>query len=201
MTDNHFLISVFEFMALLFIMTVGTIILILIVVYVFDRLQTTHAIRRNYPVIGRFRYLFEHLGTFFRQYFFSMDREELPFNRAERSWVYRASKNISNTVAFGSTRDLKPAGTVLFVNCPYPTLGEDAVEPEAITIGPTCKQPYTTASIFNISGMSYGAISKPAVQALSYAAHKAGAWLNTGEGGADLVFQIGTGQWEIHFTG
>ena len=199
MTEPDFLISVFEFMALLFIMTVGSIIFFLIIVYIIDRFQTTHAIRRNYPVIGRFRYLFEHLGTFFRQYFFAMDREELPFNRAERSWVYRASKNVSNTVAFGSTRDLRPEGTLLFVNCPYPTLGEDAVEPEAITIGPECKHPYSTASIYNISGMSFGAISKPAVLALSHGARKAGAWMNTGEGGlspyhleggADLVFQI-----------
>lgn len=206
MTDNHFLIAVFEFMSLLFIMTVGTIILILIIVYIIDRLQTTHAIRRNYPVIGRFRYLFEHMGTFFRQYFFSMDREELPFNRAERSWVYRAAKNVSNTVAFGSTRDLKPEGTLLFVNCPYPTLGEDAVEPDPITIGPDCTQPYTTASIYNISGMSFGALSKPAVQALSHGARKAGAWMNTGEGGlspyhleggADIVFQIGTAKYGV----
>ncbi len=206
MTDLNFLTSTFEFMALLFIMTVGTIILVLIVVYFIDRLQTTHAIRRNYPVIGRFRYLFEHMGTFFRQYFFSMDREELPFNRAERSWVYRASKNVSNTVAFGSTRDLKPEGTLLFVNCPYPTLGEDAVEPEAITIGSSCEHPYTTASIYNISGMSFGSLSKPAVQALSHGARKAGVWMNTGEGGlspyhleggADLVFQIGTAKYGV----
>jgi len=206
MNNTNFLISVFEFMALLFIMTVGTIILILIIVYIADRLQTTHAIRRNYPVIGRFRYWFEHLGTFFRQYFFSMDREELPFNRADRTWVYRASKDITNTTAFGSTRDLKPEGTILFVNCPYPTLGEDAVEPETITIGPDCKQPYSTASLFNISGMSFGALSKPAVQALSHGARKAGAWMNTGEGGlspyhlesgADLVFQIGTAKYGV----
>lgn len=206
MTDLNFLTSTFEFMALLFIMTAGTIILVLIIVYIIDRLQTTHAIRRNYPVIGRFRYLFEHMGTFFRQYFFSMDREELPFNRAERSWVYRASKNVSNTTAFGSTRDLKPEGTLLFVNCPYPTLGEDAVEPEAITIGVSCKHPYTTASIYNISGMSFGALSKPAVQALSHGARKAGIWMNTGEGGlspyhleggADLVFQIGTAKYGV----
>ena len=206
MTDLNFLASTFEFMALLFIMTAGTIILVLIIVYIIDRLQTTHAIRRNYPVIGRFRYLFEHMGTFFRQYFFSMDREELPFNRAERSWVYRASKNVSNTVAFGSTRDLKPEGTLLFVNCPYPTLGEDAVEPEAVTIGSSCKHPYTTSSIYNISGMSFGALSKPAVQALSHGARKAGVWMNTGEGGlspyhleggADLVFQIGTAKYGV----
>lgn len=203
---SEFLLSILEYLSILFIMVVGTIILILIIIYIIDRLQTTHAIRRNYPVIGRFRYWFEHLGTFFRQYFFTMDREEMPFNRADRSWIYRAAKNISNTVAFGSTRDLKPPGTLLFVNCPFPTLGEDAIEPEAVTIGPGCEHPYTTKSFFNISGMSYGALSKPAVLSLSHGARKAGAWMNTGEGGisrwhleggADLVFQIGTAKYGV----
>ncbi len=171
------------------------------VLYVSDVSQTQHAIRRNYPVIGRFRYFFEHLGEFFRQYFFAMDREELPFNRAQRSWCYRAAKNVDNTTAFGSTKDLRAEGSVLFVNCPYPTLKEDAVEPRPVTIGPYCRHPYTTASLVNISGMSYGAISRPAVLALSNGARMAGCWMNTGEGalspfhlegGADIVFQIGT---------
>ena len=82
--------------------------------YVIDVTQTTHAIRRNFPVIGRFRYIFENLGEFFRQYFFAMDREELPFNRAERAWAYRAAKGVDSTVAFGSTRDLRPVGTPIF---------------------------------------------------------------------------------------
>ena len=75
------------------------------VMYVIDVTQTSHAIRRNFPVIGRFRYLFEHLGEFFRQYFFAMDREEMPFNRAERTYVYRAAKGVDTTIAFGSSRD------------------------------------------------------------------------------------------------
>lgn len=196
-----FLFSVLEAMAALFIFAVGLSVVIVIVLFVVDVTQTKQAVRRNYPVIGRFRYLFEHLGEFFRQYFFAMDREELPFNRAQRSWCYRAAKNVDSTVAFGSTRDLRPTGTVVFVNCPFPTLGEDAVPAEAITIGSNCETPYTTSSIFNISGMSYGAISKPAVRALSKGANLAGCWMNTGEGGlspyhleggADIVFQIGT---------
>lgn len=198
---GNFLITSLELFAAAFILVIGAIVLWAVVAYILDVTQTRHAIRRNYPVIGRFRYFFEHLGEFFRQYFFAMDREELPFNRAERSWVYRAAKDVNNTVAFGSTRDLRRPGTVLFVNCPFPTLGEDAVPPRPVTIGPDCRTPYTTASLFNISGMSYGAISKPAVQALSSGARKAGCWLNTGEGGlspyhleggCDIVFQIGT---------
>jgi len=206
MIDSPFLINTLEILAFLFVAFVGISIAIIAIIYVIDRNQTVHAIRRNYPVIGRFRYWFEHLGTFFRQYFFTMDREELPFNRAERSWVYRAAKNISNTVAFGSTRDLKPSGTVFFVNCPFPTLGKDAVAAGAVTIGADCAHPYTTSSIFNISGMSFGALSKPAIISLSHGARKAGAWINTGEGGlspyhleggADIVFQIGTAKFGV----
>ncbi len=201
-----FVIRFLEITALLFIFAIGLLVLIVIVLYIIDKSQTAHAIRHNFPVIGRFRYFFEELGKFFRQYFFAMDREELPFNRAERSWVYRAAKNIDNTVAFGSTRDLRPTGTVLFVNCPFPTLDQDAVPTSDVTIGPNAAQPYTTNSIFNISGMSFGAISKPAVLALSNGARMAGCWMNTGEGGlsqyhleggADLVFQIGTAKYGV----
>jgi hypothetical protein len=87
--------SVLEFLAVLFIFAVGTGILVVIYLYIIDVTQARHAIRRNYPVIGRFRYFFEHLGG--RQYFFAMDREELTVNRAERSWVYRAAKNLDST--------------------------------------------------------------------------------------------------------
>ncbi|MEK9713028.1 MAG: FMN-binding glutamate synthase family protein [Thalassolituus sp.] len=174
--------------------------------YISDRLQTRHTVRRNFPVIGRFRYFFEHLGEFFRQYFFAMDREEMPFNRADRSWVYRAAKNLSTTVAFGSTRRLDTPGTVMFVNSPFPSLSKDLSELIPLTIGEHCRQPYTTASLVNVSGMSYGALSKPAVQALSHGAAKAGCWMNTGEGGlspyhleggCDIVFQIGTAKYGV----
>lgn len=198
---SAFLFAAVEVLAALFVFLLLAGVIAVGVLYVIDRRQTEHAVRRNYPVIGRFRYLFEHLGEFFRQYFFAMDREELPFNRTQRSWCYRAAKNIDNTTAFGSTRDLRLEGSVIFVNCPYPTLSEDAVEPELVTIGEGCPQPYRTASIVNISGMSFGAISGPAVLALSKGAKMAGCWMNTGEGGlsdyhlsggGDLVFQIGT---------
>ena len=202
----NFLLGSLEVFAGLFIFALGIGIVVLVYMYIVDISQTEHAIRRNYPVIGRFRYLFEHMGEFFRQYFFAMDREEMPFNRAERSWVYRAAKNIDNTIAFGSTRSLAATGAVLFVNCPFPTLKVDAVETTAVTLGPHCEKPYTTNSLFNISGMSFGAISKPAVLALSNGARMAGCWMNTGEGGlspyhlqggGDIVFQIGTAKYGV----
>lgn len=176
------------------------------VLYYVDINQTKSTLRRNYPVLARFRYLFEHLGEFFRQYFFALDREELPFNRAERSWVYRASKNVDRTVAFGSTRNIKAPGTVYFVNSTFPHLERDAAEISEIIIGPYCKNPYKTNSFFNVSGMSYGALSAPAIRALTKGAQKAGVWVNTGEGGlspyhleggCDLVFQIGTAKFGV----
>ncbi len=189
-----------------FVMIVGLGVIWVIVIFFVDITQTEHAIRRNFPVVGRFRYAFEHMGEFFRQYFFSMDREEMPFNRAERSWAYRAAKGIDTTVAFGSTKDLRPVGTVIFVNCPYPTLDEDGSPTSPVTIGPGCPNPYTTYRLFHISGMSFGAISRPAVLALSKGARKAGCWVNTGEGGlspfhleggADIVFQLGTAKYGV----
>ncbi|MEZ7984218.1 MAG: FMN-binding glutamate synthase family protein, partial [Pseudomonadales bacterium] len=205
-STTHLLINIFGVMAVLFLLALGALIITVIFLYIIDKRQTAHTVRRNYPVIGRFRYLFEHMGEFFRQYFFAMDREELPFNRAERSWAYRAAKNVDSTIAFGSTRSLTPAGSVLFVNCPFPTLTEDAAQPGEITLGPYCRHPYKTRSLVNISGMSYGAISKPAIQALSRGAKKAGCWMNTGEGGlspyhlesgCDLVYQIGTAKYGV----
>ena len=201
-----FVVQTLTVMAAFFVFAVGASVLLVMVLYILDISQTSQAIRRNYPVIGRFRYFFEHLGGFFRQYFFAMDREEMPFNRAQRSYVYRAAKNIDTTVPFGSTRDLRPTGTVMFVNCPFPTLETDAVNTSAVTIGPDCRKPYTTNSLFNVSAMSYGAISQVAVKALSLGAAKAGAWLNTGEGGlspvhleggCDIVFQIGTANYGV----
>ena len=197
-------LSILQALSALFVFLLGLGLLAVIVMYVVDVTQTRHTVRRNFPVVGRFRYLFEQMGEFFRQYFFALDREEMPFNRAQRSWVYRAAKGADNTVAFGSTLTLTPTGTPIFVNCPYPILDEDAAPTTPMTIGPTAREPYEAKSVFNISAMSYGALSKPAVLALSNGARMAGIWLNTGEGGvspwhleggANIVFQIGTAKY------
>jgi len=208
MNETIFMLAI-DFIALIGVIVLLLIVALLIVgvvMYQIDKRQTAHTIRRNYPLLGRFRYLFETLGEFFRQYFFAMDREEMPFNRAQRSWVYRAAKNIDNTVAFGSTRDLRKPGTYYFLNCPFPTLSEDAATTQPMRIGPYCRHPYDAPSFFNISGMSFGALSAPAVQALSMGAAQAGCWINTGEGalskhhltgGCDIVFQIGTAKYGV----
>lgn len=193
-------------LALAFVVALACLVFTVLIFFVIDRTQTGDAIRRNYPVIGRFRGLFSKLGEFFRQYFFAMDREEMPFNRAQRDWVSHATKGRGNTIAFGSTRNLDVPGTPIFVPAAFPPLDGQFAATEPMEIGPTAAIPYKARSIYNISGMSYGAISRPAVEALSRGAAQAGIWLNTGEGGlspfhlsgdCDLVYQIGTAKYGV----
>jgi glutamate synthase domain-containing protein 2 len=185
---------------------IGIAVLIIVVMYLQDISQTSHAIRRNYPVIGRLRYRFESLGEYFRQYFFAHDRQEQPFNRATRAWVYRTAKGLGGLVGFGSTNDINASGSVIFVNASFPLLEEEKTPSLPKVIGPQCRFPFQPRSFFNISGMSYGAISKPAVRALSRGAAEAGVWINTGEGGLspyhlefgpDIIYQIGTAKYGV----
>lgn len=201
-----FISGVLQFLAAALVFVIGAAVLAVVVLFIIDKTQASDAVRRNYPVIGRFRYLFTTLGEFFRQYFFAMDREEMPFNRAQRDWIEHAAENEGNTVAFGSTRNLNVAGTPIFTNAPFPPLDTQYAKTEPLIIGPYAKTPYVAPSIYNISGMSYGALSRPAVQALSRGAAKAGIWMNTGEGGVsphhlsggcDIVFQIGTAKYGV----
>lgn len=179
-------------------------ILLLLIVFFWDIKQKKRTILRNFPIIGHFRYFLEYIGVYLRQYIISGDREELPFDRADRSWVYRASKALDTTIGFGSTRPLHNTGTVYFVSAPFPPLGINKATIRPVTIGPDCKYPYTSNHLFNISAMSYGAISKAAILALTKGAKKAGCWLNTGEGGVtpyhlehgcDIVAQMGTAKY------
>ncbi len=181
-------------------------ILTFIWMYIVDVFQTSHAVRRNYPVIGRLRYRMESLGEYFRQYFFAHDREEMPFNRATRAWIYRTAKGLGGMVGFGSTNDMREPGTIIFVNASFPRLEEERTPMPPLIIGARCDKPFVAENIFNISGMSYGAISKPAVRALARGAAKAGVWFNTGEGGlspyhleggCDLIYQIGTAKYGV----
>lgn len=201
---EHFLSLVgfaerFVFLILFLLMLVA-----LAALYIWDKKQKAHTILRNYPIIGHVRYIAEQLGIYLRQYFFARDREEMPFNRHQREWVYRASIKEDTTIGFGSTRDLREVGAFYFVDAPFPLLGTSAMETKPITFGPQSKHPYTAHSILNISAMSYGALSKNAVAALSHGAKMGGCWLNTGEGGVssyhleggcDLIAQIGTAKY------
>ena len=181
-------------------------IVILVGIYVYDYNQSSHAVLRNFPVIGHFRYWFENMGEYFRQYFFANDREELPFNRSTRNWVYRTAKGLGGIIGFGSTNDMREPGTIIFVSSPYPSLEEECTPSPGVVIGEQCDHPYLAKKIFNISGMSYGALSAPAIKALSKGAAEAGVWMNTGEGGlsehhkeggCDRIFQIGTAKYGV----
>jgi glutamate synthase domain-containing protein 2 len=176
-------------------------------VYVHDRRQTTHTILRNYPVVGHVRYFAETWGEYMRQYQYLPDWVERPFNRLERAWIYRSAKGVSNLVSFGSENT--PA--FVFRNAPFPVLEEDRShfggKQIGVAQGPgACAAPYMAHSVFNISGMSYGALSHAAVTALSRGAKLAGIWMATGEGGlsryhleggADIVMQIGTAKYGV----
>ena len=185
------------------LLVIGT----LVVWFVQDVTQKKHSVLRNYPVIGRLRYFLEHQGEYFRQYFFMGDREEMPFNRATRAWVYREAKDEGGVIGFGSTYDLREPGSILFVNAPFPVLEEDRLCSLPLAIGEGyCAQPFRARSIVNVSGMSFGAISEPAVRALSRGAQEAGCWMDTGEGGlaphhldggCDIIMQIGTAKYGI----
>jgi len=184
----------------------AVILLFLLALFIQDVFQRESAVRRNFPVLGRMRYFLEKQGEFFRQYFFANDREEMPFDRATRSYVYRAAKNINPVIGFGSTNDLRQPGNVIFVNSPYAFLAEEERRTAPKVIGEIRKRPFEARYIFNLSGMSFGALSEPAVRALSRGAAEAGIWMNTGEGalspyhldgGGDIIFQIGTAKYGV----
>ena len=181
--------------------------LLLVFWYMRDITQKRHSVLRNFPVIGHLRFFFESLGEYFRQYFFLGDRDEMPFNRATRAWVYRLAKNEGGIIGFGSTYDVTQSGALVFVNAAFPVLEGEHVPAPPVLIGDGwCDKPFAAQSLINISGMSYGAISKPAVRALSRGAGMAGCYIDTGEGGispyhleggCDVIFQIGTAKYGV----
>lgn len=134
-------------------------------------------------------------------------REEGPFDRAARGWIQRLAGNEGGMVGFGSTYDLHQPGALVFVNAAFPALEEDQAPTPPLAIGEGyCERPFLAPSLVNVSGLSYGAISRPAIQALGRGAREAGCWLNTGEGGVsaehleagcDLVVQIGTAKYGL----
>lgn len=171
----------------------------LLIVAVYHSLQTHHAILRNYPLVGAFRYFFEAFRPELRQYFWESDTDGRPFNRRQRSIVYQRAKNQRETVAFGMQTDPQAVGNEWVAHSIFPTHIED--HDLRTTVGNKyCKQPYSL-SIFNISAMSYGALSKTAITALNKGAALQKFAHNTGEGGisdyhisgGDLIWQVGTG--------
>ncbi len=176
------------------------ILLPLAVLGLHDILQTKRAILRNFPIIGHGRYFFEAIRPEIYQYFVESDIDGVPFGRDKRSLVYQRAKGVRDTVPFGTKDDVYEVGYE-WVNHSLNPIHLEASNLRHTIGGKACKQPYS-ASILNISAMSYGSLSKPAVLALSQGAKMGGFAHNTGEGGlspyhldggADIIWQIGTG--------
>lgn len=181
-------------------LVLGIISLIPLGIALYDTFQKKHSLLRNFPLIGRLRWVFEHERTKIQQYFIEHDTNGSPYNREKRSDVYQKSKGDNNTTPFGTQLDVYKSGYEYIQHSLYPKDIKDVPDPK-VTIGSKfCKIPYR-ASIFNISAMSYGALSKAAVSALNRGAKLGGFFHNTGEGGlsnyhlegGDVCFQIGTG--------
>jgi glutamate synthase domain-containing protein 2 len=165
-----------------------------------DRHQVRHSVLRNYPVIGHLRFLLEVIRPEIRQYFIEGDSEAAPFSRQQRSLVYQRAKGEPDQRPFGSQRDMQLAGHEWINHSMAPTLL--ASHDFRVRIGgAACTQPYE-ASVFNISAMSFGALSAHAILALNGGARRGGFAHDTGEGsisqhhrvhGGDLIWEIGSG--------
>ena len=191
------------------------ILIALALVALRDVLQRRHTVSHNYPVVGHLRYMLEKIGPELRQYIVANNREELPFNRSQRSWIYASSKRQNNYQGFGTDQDQYAPGHV-FINptmIPY-AVAEDHPNKQSPDLLPCAKvmgeynkrkRPFRPRSIINISAMSYGSLSANAVESLNRGALKAGAYHNTGEGslskhhqhGADVMFHFGTAYFGI----
>ena len=165
----------------------------------FDMLQKKQTIRRNFPVIGHARYMMETIRPEIQQYFIENDIGGRPFNREERSLIYQRAKGAVDTLPFGTQRDVYETGYE-WINHSMAPVEPKEHEPRVWFGQGRCAKPYS-ASIFNVSAMSYGALSSAAIMALNRAAKEGGFAHNTGEGsispahlqGGDLVWQVGTG--------
>ena len=171
----------------------------LYLVGIYNTAQTKHAILRNFPVLGYFRYFFEGISPEMQQYFIERETDGKPFPRHQRSAAYRRAKNLSDTVAFGTQLEVnhrKYEGIKHSIYAKTPM--EDL--PKVLVGNEQCSQPYV-ASLFNISAMSFGSLSDRAQISLNRGAKKGQFFHNTGEGGispyhmegGDLCWQIGTG--------
>lgn len=177
------------------------IIVPLVLLGLYDMYQSKHSIRNNFPLLGRMRYLLEELGPEMRQYFIETDTDGKPFNRLQRGMIYQRSKNVSSNKPFGTQLDVYDVGYE-WINHSMNAISFDKLaENPRVKIGSSqCAKPYY-ASMFNISAMSYGSLSKNAVQALNAGAKMGDFFHNTGEGGlspyhlegGDVVWNIGTG--------
>jgi len=168
----------------------------------YDMRQTKHALRRNFPVIGHVRWITEHIRPYLRQYLFESETDGMPINRMFRSVIYQRAKGVRDTTPYGTKVDAQRVGYEWIGHSLAACHTNQAINSSRVTIGgPDCRQPYS-ASIFNISAMSFGALSNNAIEALNKGAKLGSFAHNTGEGSVspyhlrhagDLIWQIGTG--------
>ncbi len=191
------------------------LIIVLIIIAIRDISQKKHTIKHNFPIVGHLRYWIETVGPEFRQYIVANNREELPFNRRQRSWIYASSKRENNFQGFGTDQDVNGAGYIfikpalLTKRLPkdHPYRENPYVLPSAKVIGLPHgrRKPYRPKQVINISGMSFGSLSATAIESLNKGAAKFGCYHNTGEGGfspyhnngGDVVLNIGTAYFGI----
>jgi glutamate synthase domain-containing protein 2 len=181
-----------------FLILLTTLLYSLIGLY--DVFYSRHSLNRLYPVVAYLRYILESYRVEIQQYFIANDTEERPFNREQRTLVYQRAKNIRDTIAFGTQRNLVEDNYLSLWQSLAPKNVQDSAKRVLIGEG-NCQQPYS-ASYLNISAMSFGSLSTHAILALNLGAKKAGCYHNTGEGaaspyhlkhGGDIVWQLGTG--------
>jgi len=194
----------------------GYVLIVILLVGIRDVFfQRAHTISHNFPVIGHLRYWLESIGPEMRQYFVANNREELPFNRIERGWIYASAKKENNYEGFGTDRDIYAHHHIFIKNqmmaykLPenHPNLKDKSFVPCAKVMGQynQRRKPYRPASIINVSAMSFGSLSAAAVEAMNKGVLKAHAYHNTGEGGlspyhkqgGDVVFHFGTGYFGV----
>lgn len=192
------------------------ILIVLVLVAIWDIfIQKKHTIKHNYPIVGHLRYWLESIGPEMRQYFVANNREELPFNRIERGWIYASAKKENNYEGFGTDRDIYAHHHVFVKNSMmaykvpkgHPNDQDPSFIPCAKVMGAynKRKKPFRPASIINISAMSFGSLSAAAVEAMNIGVKKCGAFHNTGEGGlspyhkqgGDVIFHFGTGYFGV----
>ena len=177
------------------------LVLPLIILGIIDINQKKHAIRRNFPVVGRLRYFLESIRPEIMQYFVENDRDGRPMDRVTRSMIYQRAKNVTDTVPFGTQMDVYDVGYEWMNHSMYAGKMKVDEAPRIMVGGEHCTQPYS-ASLLNISAMSFGSLSKNAVLAMNKGAKMGQFAHNTGEGGVspyhlepggDLIWQVGTG--------
>lgn len=180
--------------------TISAIFGVLILIGMHDAFQTKRTIKRNFPLLGNFRYILESIRPEIQQYFIERNNDGKPFSREERSLIYQRAKGVLDTVPFGTQQEVYKTGYE-WVNHSIDTKHVDPKDLRVTIGGKDCTKPYS-ASLLNISAMSFGSMSSRAILSLSKGAHAENFAHNTGEGsiseyhlegGADLIWQIGTG--------